>query len=570
MPIIKPVVTAPWGDTAIPVTDTVQPTQGYIQAGWLQSAVPPPREYFNWLLNFCSNGVRYFSRRGIADYDPGETYLVGDVVRGDTGVLCMSLQNNNLNNLPSTQSAWWGPINLYLRTQAEITATVVPTNYAFPPGSVLRYGADPLGVADSAPAWRRAIACNARVFDDYPGGGAYLFNSSVNVNRYPIRIEGSAKSIRGGTGGTVITLAAAAGASAYAFTTTVFTSALCLQHLSVALQSTNLGQGLFLATQDLRGSLFHDLALVTTDQTSANNSVAINLQGGSGFTGGVDIDNCYFANLKIGVSLSGPCTTVRIAHCEMYGNTAAAVSYAVDIASTCTNPLLEGNTFDGWTSGVYNQGNGLRQIGNNFQASAGYSFDWVTSTGCLSIGDDSPDNSPSANFVYNNASGNYVISPSFGFWVDSQPLHAFRGFQDLGLNTPSGYYVTPAYSLANFSAAGAMTFAPTAGQVKCYRYCRKSGEMTVNFTVSGATLGGAASSAIQIAIPGGLFPAIPAGGNITEVVRVFNNGAWVAGIAQVLPTSNLIQIFCDLTGATPWTTGGVTSFDGKIIFPIIS
>lgn len=46
---------------------------------------------------------------------------------------------------------------LYPRTAAEIAASVTPTTYVYPPGNVLRYGADPTGASDSAPAIQAAI-----------------------------------------------------------------------------------------------------------------------------------------------------------------------------------------------------------------------------------------------------------------------------------------------------------------------------------------------------------------------------------------------------------------------------
>lgn len=44
------------------------------------------------------------------------------------------------------------------RTSLEVAAGVTPTNYFYPPGNVMRYGADPTGVADSTTAITNAIA----------------------------------------------------------------------------------------------------------------------------------------------------------------------------------------------------------------------------------------------------------------------------------------------------------------------------------------------------------------------------------------------------------------------------
>jgi hypothetical protein len=45
-------------------------------------------------------------------------------------------------------------LQYYPQTSAEMGAGVTPTNYAYPPQNALRYGADPSGIADSAPAFQ--------------------------------------------------------------------------------------------------------------------------------------------------------------------------------------------------------------------------------------------------------------------------------------------------------------------------------------------------------------------------------------------------------------------------------
>lgn len=61
-----------------------------------------------------------------------------------------------------------------MRTAAEITADVMPVNYAYEPGNVLRYGADATGVASSTTAFNEAIAANGEV---YVPSGTYLLNA---------------------------------------------------------------------------------------------------------------------------------------------------------------------------------------------------------------------------------------------------------------------------------------------------------------------------------------------------------------------------------------------------------
>jgi hypothetical protein len=104
----KPAVRDAWADIATN-TDLVDPGNSFTSAGWPQSSTPPARQYFNWALNFASNGIRYFSQRGIVDYDPLETYQVGAIVQSGN-VIYRSITNNNIGNTPVSGSTNWGGI----------------------------------------------------------------------------------------------------------------------------------------------------------------------------------------------------------------------------------------------------------------------------------------------------------------------------------------------------------------------------------------------------------------------------------------------------------------------------
>jgi hypothetical protein len=103
MAIIKPPVLPAWADTG----DKTQPTNAEIDVGWPLSATPPSRQRFNWILNFCANGVRYLTRRGLADWDAAETYSISDRVIGTDGHLYKSLVGANIANSPSSSPAQW-------------------------------------------------------------------------------------------------------------------------------------------------------------------------------------------------------------------------------------------------------------------------------------------------------------------------------------------------------------------------------------------------------------------------------------------------------------------------------
>jgi hypothetical protein len=103
MAITKPPVLPAWADAG----DKVQPSNAELSVGWPVSSTPPSRQRFNWVLNFVANAVRYFSRRGLPDYDAAETYMVGDRTIGDDGKTYRSLVDNNTAQTPSTSPTKW-------------------------------------------------------------------------------------------------------------------------------------------------------------------------------------------------------------------------------------------------------------------------------------------------------------------------------------------------------------------------------------------------------------------------------------------------------------------------------
>jgi len=102
MSITKPAVLPPWAESG----DAVQPTNAEIQAGWPAGSTPPSRQRFNWILNYCMNGVRYLVRRGVADWDSAETYAIGDRVIGPTGSTYEALTANT-NKTPASNPSDW-------------------------------------------------------------------------------------------------------------------------------------------------------------------------------------------------------------------------------------------------------------------------------------------------------------------------------------------------------------------------------------------------------------------------------------------------------------------------------
>lgn len=126
MSIIKPPVLPTWADGG----DKVQPSNSEISIGWPSSSLPPSRQRFNWVLNYVANAIRYFSRRGMVDYDILETYQTDDIVRGDNGLLYRSLADSNIGNAPSSTPAKWGSVNTVTPSLSDKSTKVATTKFA--------------------------------------------------------------------------------------------------------------------------------------------------------------------------------------------------------------------------------------------------------------------------------------------------------------------------------------------------------------------------------------------------------------------------------------------------------
>jgi hypothetical protein len=122
--IVKPAVRDAWGDDAMSSADMVDPGNSAVSTGWPLSTTPPSRQRFNWLLNYCMNAVRYFCRRGIADYDAAETYVANDVTRGPDNILYSSLVAGNIGNTPATSPTKWAPLPYV--TAATLATAIAP------------------------------------------------------------------------------------------------------------------------------------------------------------------------------------------------------------------------------------------------------------------------------------------------------------------------------------------------------------------------------------------------------------------------------------------------------------
>lgn len=127
MALTKPPVLPPWAETA---PDNVQPTNPELQAGWPLSALPPTRQRWNWILNFLANGVRYLTRRGIADWSATEPYEVGDYTRASNGSTYRCISNHT-NQAPPNATYWelWALRQADVRIESHNPVSLAPNPF---------------------------------------------------------------------------------------------------------------------------------------------------------------------------------------------------------------------------------------------------------------------------------------------------------------------------------------------------------------------------------------------------------------------------------------------------------
>ena len=231
----------------------------------------------------------------------------------------------------------------YARTAAEIAAGVTPTNYAYLPGNVLRYGADPTGVTSSATAFNSAIS----VFGTNGGTlylplGNFLLDAPVAVPENLI--------IQGAGWGTQISLtSAAAGAFTFAPTTgTANTAAITIKNLWIS-GTSSATYGIWLqncAIVRISGVQFTGFTDASSNCVYCAQNVFETI-----------IRDCYFPSLSgVGINLVGassaPCNNNQIISCTM--SAGANTCIGIVVGSGCENTLITGCDLEG--AGIGNVG----------------------------------------------------------------------------------------------------------------------------------------------------------------------------------------------------------------------
>lgn len=139
-----------------PSTDTDPPTQGIWTVDQINGSLSPSASIIPSVDNAYNLGSTTNRWANVYAY---QNYFLGAT------------------NIPLYNSTQ-GIFGYIAQTAAEIAASVTPTNYAYAPGDVRRYGGDPTGATDSTTAIQNAIASNTRV---YLPGGNYKCATALNL-----------------------------------------------------------------------------------------------------------------------------------------------------------------------------------------------------------------------------------------------------------------------------------------------------------------------------------------------------------------------------------------------------
>lgn len=94
-------------DVTLQPLDLTQPTDPQIKDGFVRTPTPPKRPWFNWFFNRIMSGLQYLTRRGIADWDANEEYLVGDKTVSTVDGKVYQAKDVSIGNEPSASPLKW-------------------------------------------------------------------------------------------------------------------------------------------------------------------------------------------------------------------------------------------------------------------------------------------------------------------------------------------------------------------------------------------------------------------------------------------------------------------------------
>jgi hypothetical protein len=267
---------------------------------------------------------------------------------------------------------------LYPQTAAEIAASVTPTDYWYPAGNVLRYGADSSGAAISLPALQAAIAqLRQGGAPVYAPAGAYNLGTGI----YDLVVGGSTGLHIEGDGKTATTFFTSTGNGPVFNLASAVYADLVLENFGIG-NDENLFSGVGIQIAALRtGCILRNLAF--NGNPTVGTSVGLNFLGAiSGtYSGEFEVEDCEIYNCLTGVSFNGTMTGGAIKDCRFTNGAPIVGAVGIYQANTCISQQVIGCQFFGIPIGIQTFGQFFREAFNYFESCSTNSFQWNVGAG---------------------------------------------------------------------------------------------------------------------------------------------------------------------------------------------
>ena len=458
---------------------------------------------------------------------------------------------------------------IYPQSAQEIANSVTP-NVQYPYGSLRRYGADPTGISSSSTALSNACLCNSYVFDDFPGGGSYLFSSQVTIATYPLIIQGQGKRDSGvsGINGTTFTLAS----GVTSLLLGAYWGDVSIKDIGFVFAAGSTGQYAIYGNTvggtncQWRGCVIERCSFIGTGVGDTNTGIYLNSTGTySAFN---TIRNCYFAALGSGILFNGTTTPNLLENNTFLGYTGAGstkAGSAIQLNSGSSETKIAFNYMEGWVNGIYCNGaiNNIQTL-NDFEVCTN-GFNWVASGSNLILNTSLGDTGVAGTYSGQaNLDGSEIsLAGRLGWLATGGAIQSTRGFQEgtgagSNLRTAAmGYHTTFAPTIT--ANGGGSISAPT---INTATYMQIGGSMFVDFNFS-CTLTGAGTTVLSFTIPASLTAIV----GTENACAITNNGGTVVGACYVAASGAVLNFA--LIGAGAFTAGTVGA-SGQLMIRTLS
>lgn len=447
--------------------------------------------------------------------------------------------------------------------------------------NVLDYGAVGDGTTDCTTAIQAAFTAaynggTQPVKTVYFPSGTYVVSSQLNCRCAIVGENGAFNSGAGAvikwTGSGAICINFAAYDVGWEFTNlrfyTTVTTPLTYMYFAHGLNSAN----------------FSNIAFVGNSTTV---HYGIQMIGDTGSGGKADIfgntlTNVYFQNFYIGLKTTDPYAGAAGSNFMFNNGFSANIGYATYELTGFNNTILGGD-YNGNAGATFvnmtgSESYGLVCIGIAYQGNATSGNDYVftfqanTSShrNMLVVIQPWIQSSGPQQFLVNDLGiGSYAIryvqiAGSNGGtgqnYVVAETLNSLGYVYNFGSQYGMGEKVSPTFSSGNFTGSNSMTW--TVSSTTTFLYSIVGKLMTLNFVISGTTVGGTPSTQLRITLPDGW----TAAGTQQSIYYNTNNAATQTALMQVTNGSTFIELYKDLTGSN-WVAG-TTAVYGSFTFQV--